>query len=200
MSSAYAKGISHKLPHQRLDHPRIGRRPALALGCYDAPVIRAGILTVSDAGSRGEREDTSGAAIRELLAGIGAEVARYEIVPDDAARIAATLRGWCDAGGIDLILSTGGTGLAARDVTPEATLQIAERFAPGIAEAMRAEGMRHTPKAMLSRAVAVVRGRTLIINLPGSEKGVRESLGAVLPVLPHAVELLQGVTEHPGGA
>jgi molybdopterin adenylyltransferase len=163
-------------------------------------MIRAGILTVSDAGSRGEREDTSGAAIRELLAGIGAEVARYEIVPDEAARIAAALRGWCDAGGIDLILTTGGTGLAARDVTPEATLQVAERFAPGIAEAMRAEGMRHTPKAMLSRAVAVVRGRTLIVNLPGSEKGARESLGAVLPVLPHAVELLQGVTEHPSGA
>ena len=162
-------------------------------------MIRAGILTVSDAGSRGEREDTSGAAVRELLMGIGGEVGRYEIVPDERDQIAARLRAWCDAGDVDLIITTGGTGLAARDVTPEATLDIAERLAPGIAEAMRSEGMRHTPKAMLSRAVAVVRGCTLVINLPGSEKGVRESLGAVLDVLPHAVELLQGVTEHPKG-
>jgi molybdopterin adenylyltransferase len=160
-------------------------------------MIRAAILTVSDAGSRGEREDTSGAAIRELLVGIGGEVARYEIVPDERDRIAAKLREWCDGDGVDLIITTGGTGLAARDVTPEATLDVAERLAPGLAEAMRAEGLRHTPKAMLSRAVAVVRGRTLIVNLPGSEKGVRESLGAILQVLPHAVELLQGVTEHP---
>ncbi len=160
-------------------------------------MIRTGILTISDAGSRGEREDTSGAAIRELLVGIGGEIGRYEIVPDERDVIAAKLREWCDGGGIDLILTTGGTGLAARDVTPEATLEVAERLAPGIAEAMRAEGMGHTPKAMLSRAVAVVRGSTLVINLPGSEKGVRESLGAVLEVLAHAVELLQGVTEHP---
>jgi molybdenum cofactor synthesis domain-containing protein len=157
---------------------------------------RAAILTASDRGSRGERADTSGAAIRELLASIGVEVARYEIVPDERDQIAAKLRAWCDAGDIDLVLTTGGTGLAARDITPEATLDVAERIAPGIAEAMRAEGMRHTPKAMLSRAVAVVRGRTLIINLPGSEKGVRESLGAVLAVLPHAVDLLRGDTEH----
>ena len=160
-------------------------------------MIRAGILTVSDAGSRGEREDTSGAAIRELLVGIGGEVGRYEIIPDERNRIAATLRAWCDAGDLDLILTTGGTGLAPRDVTPEGTLDVAERLAPGIAEAMRAEGMRHTPNAMLSRAVAAVRGHTLIVNLPGSENSVRESLGAVLDVLPHAVELLQGVTEHP---
>lgn len=159
-------------------------------------MIRVGILTISDAGSRGEREDTSGAAIRELLVGIGGEVGRYEIVPDERDQIAAKLRAWCDAGDVDLILTTGGTGLAARDITPEATLDIAERLAPGIAEAMRAQGMRHTPKAMLSRAVAAVRGRTLIVNLPGSEKGARESLGAVLDVLPHAVDLLHGVTEH----
>lgn len=161
-----------------------------------AMTIRAGILTASDKGSRGERADTSGAAIRELLAGIGGEVARYEVVPDDRGRIAATLRAWCDAGELDLVLTTGGTGLAARDVTPEATLDVAERLVPGIAEAMRAEGMRHTPMAMLSRGVAVVRGRTLIVNLPGSEKGVRESLGAVIGVLAHAVELLRGQTEH----
>ncbi len=190
--------ISYHITHGC--RPAAGAGPPRPRGCYDSPMIRAGILTVSDAASRREREDTSGAAIRELLAGIGGEVTRYEIVPDEADRIAAMLSGWCDAGGIDLILTTGGTGLAARDVTPEATLEVAERLAPGIAEAMRAEGMRHTPKAMLSRAVAVVRGSTLIVNLPGSEKGVRESLAAVLDVLPHAVELLQGVTGHPKGA
>ncbi|MEX2247165.1 MAG: MogA/MoaB family molybdenum cofactor biosynthesis protein [Dehalococcoidia bacterium] len=161
--------------------------------------MRAAILTVSDAGSRGERTDTSGDAAAELLASIGAAVSRREIVPDERESIAGTLRAWADGGDVDLILTTGGTGLAARDVTPEATLEVAERVAPGIAEAMRAEGLRHTPRAMLSRAVAVVRGRALIINLPGSEKGVRESLGAVLGVLPHAVELLRGQTEHPPG-
>lgn len=158
--------------------------------------IRAAILTISDAGSRGDRIDTSGAAIRELLSSIGAKVARYEVVPDERERIARTLREWCDSGDTDLVLTTGGTGLSPRDVTPEATRDIGERIAPGIAEAMRAEGMRHTPKAMLSRAVAVVRGATLVINLPGSEKGVRESLGAVLDVLPHAIDLLRGHTEH----
>lgn len=159
-------------------------------------MIRGGVLTISDAGSRGEREDTSGAAIRELLIALGGEVACYEVVPDERERIAGTLRVWCDRGGIDLILTTGGTGLAARDVTPEATLDVIERPAPGIAEAMRAEGVRHTRKAMLSRAVAGVRGRTLIINFPGSERGVRESFAAIRDVLTHAVELLQGVTEH----
>jgi molybdenum cofactor synthesis domain-containing protein len=158
--------------------------------------IRAGILTVSDKGSRGERVDTSGAAMREMLVGIGGEVARYAIVPDERDVIAATLRAWCDGGELDLVLTTGGTGLAARDVTPEATLDVADRVVAGIAEAMRAAGMRSTPKAMLSRSVAVVRGATLIVNLPGSEKGVRESLGAVIGVLPHAVELLRGQTEH----
>ena len=158
--------------------------------------MRAAILTVSDRGSRGERVDTAGAAVRELLAGAGGDVVRHEIVADERERIAAILRGWCDAGDVDLIVTTGGTGLARRDVTPEATLEVADRLAPGIAEAMRAEGMRHTPRAMLSRAVAVVRGATLIVNLPGSEKGVRESLGAVLDVLPHAVQLLRGDTEH----
>lgn len=165
--------------------------------CY-APttMFRAGILTVSDKGSRGERADSSGAAVRELVEQAGGEVSRYEIVPDERARIARVLRQWSDEGGVDVILTTGGTGLAARDVTPEATLDIAERMAPGIAEAMRAEGLRHTPHAMLSRAVAVVRGATLIINLPGSEKGVRESLAVVLDVLPHAAQLLRGATDH----
>jgi molybdenum cofactor synthesis domain-containing protein len=157
--------------------------------------VRVGILTVSDRGSRGERADTSGAAARELVVGSGGEVVRTAIVADERAQIAARLREWCEEG-LDLILTTGGTGLAARDVTPEATLDVAERLAPGIAEAMRAEGLRHTQRAMLSRAVAAVRGSTLIVNLPGSEKGVRESLGAVIEVLPHAVELLRGATEH----
>lgn len=161
--------------------------------------MRAAILTVSDKGSRGERADTSGDAIAEMLPGAGVEVARREIVPDERWRIAQVLREWADTGAFDLIVTTGGTGLAARDVTPEATAEIAEKLVPGIGEAMRAEGLRHTPKAVLSRGIAVVRGATLIINLPGSEKGVRESLGAVLEVLPHAVELLRGQTEHPGG-
>jgi molybdopterin adenylyltransferase len=161
-----------------------------------AMAMRVGILTISDAGSRGERVDTSGAAIRDSMQGIGAEVVRYAVVPDERDRIASTLREWCDGGEIDLVLTTGGTGLAARDVTPEATLEIAHRLAPGIAEAMRAAGTRATPMAMLSRAVAVVRGTTLIVNLPGSEKGVRENLAAIINVLPHAVQLLHGDTEH----
>ena len=162
--------------------------------------IRAAILTVSDAGARGERVDTSGPALREMLAGIGAEVAHAEVVPDERDLIRNVLARWCDPpDAVDLVLTTGGTGLAARDVTPEATLDVADRLAPGIAEAMRAEGMRQTPMAMLSRAVAAVRRRTLIVNLPGSERGARESLAAILEVLPHAVDLLRGDTAHGGG-
>jgi molybdenum cofactor synthesis domain-containing protein len=158
--------------------------------------MRAAILTVSDKGSRGERIDTSGDAVAEFVAGAGGEIVGRDVVPDERARISAKLREWCDSGSIDLIITTGGTGLAARDVTPEAVADIAERDVPGIAEAMRAEGLRHTPRAMLSRSVASVRDRTLILALPGSEKAVRESLGAVIGVLPHAVELLRGATEH----
>lgn len=159
--------------------------------------MRVAILTVSDKGSRGERADTSGDAIAELIAQADGEIVGRAIVADERDQIAAGLRAWCDGGGIDLIVTTGGTGIAARDVTPEATRDVAERDVPGIAEAMRAEGLRHTPRAMLSRSASVVRGTTLIINLPGSEKGVRESLAAVLDVLPHAVQLLRGDTEHP---
>lgn len=153
--------------------------------------IRIGILTVSDKGARGERPDTSGAALRAALSSLGT-VAAYEVVPDEAAAIAERLRRWADDLSLDLIFTTGGTGLAPRDVTPEATLSVVERLVPGLAEAMRQEGLRHTPMAMLSRAVAGLRGRTLIINLPGSEKGVRENLAAVMPVLPHALATLRG--------
>lgn len=152
---------------------------------------------MSDKGSRGERADTSGDAIAVLLGGVGCQVARRAVVPDEQDIIAATLREWCDGGEIDLVLTTGGTGIAARDITPEATLDVAERTVPGIGEAMRAAGLTSTPRAMLSRSVAAIRRSTLIVNLPGSEKGVRESLAAIIAILPHAVELLRGATEHP---
>lgn|SRR5574341_956252 len=159
--------------------------------------FRAAVLTVSDKGARGEREDTSGAAIRELLSTIDAPVDLYEIIADEQPLIAARLRQWADEKAVDLIVTTGGTGLGPRDVTPQATQSILDYEVPGLAEAMRAEGLEHTPMSMLSRACAGVRGRTLIINLPGSPRGVRENLSVVLPVLPHALELLRGeVSEH----
>ncbi len=160
-------------------------------------MITVGILTTSDRGARGEREDTSGQTIREMVGTIGAQVVAYEVIPDERDQIAATLRTWADERRIDLVLTTGGTGLGPRDVTPEATRAIIDREIPGIAEVMRAEGLKKTPRAMLSRAVAGARGHTLIINLPGSPKGVRESLGAVVDVLPHALEILQSrQTDH----
>ncbi len=161
--------------------------------------IRVGILTVSDRCARGERQDVSGPVLARAVAARwpagdaapGAEVGETAVVPDDRPLIAATLRRWADEVGLDLILTTGGTGFAPRDVTPEATGDVVERLAPGLAEAMRADSLRMTPHAVLSRAVAGIRGRTLIINLPGSPKGAVENLGAVLPVLPHAIELLR---------
>ncbi len=153
--------------------------------------MKIGILTVSDKGAKGEREDRSGPAIREIMEAAGAHVARYKIVPDEPADIKAALTAWSDEG-IDLILTTGGTGFSPRDWTPEATRAVIEREAPGISEAIRRAGMEKTPTAMLSRAVSGIRGTTLIINLPGSERSVRESLAAVLPALPHAVEILRG--------
>jgi molybdenum cofactor synthesis domain-containing protein len=154
-------------------------------------MFTAGVLTVSDKGSRGERVDESGKVIKEVLLSLGASEIKYGIVPDEKQAISGKLREWSDAG-VDLVLTTGGTGLTPRDVTPEATLDVLDRVAPGFAEAMRAYGMKQTPVAMLSRAVSGIRNKTLIINLPGSPKAVKECLEAISPALPHAIETVRG--------
>ena len=153
--------------------------------------LRFGILTVSDRSARGERPDLSGPALVELVTAAGWTVDRTAILADDLAALQETLIAWADEGQLDIILTTGGTGFAPRDVTPEATRAVIEREAPGLAEAMRAESLKATSHAMLSRAVAGIRGKTLIINLPGSPKAAVENLQMVLPVLAHAVELLR---------
>jgi molybdenum cofactor synthesis domain-containing protein len=161
-------------------------------------VVRVAVLTVSTSGARGERaEDVSGATIREMAAAAGWSVAEHRLVADDRAEIAAALREWAEGDAVDLIVTTGGTGLSPTDVTPEATRDVLEKELPGMAEAMRSASLAKTPRAMLSRAVAGARGRCLIVNLPGSPRGVRECLEAVLPVIGHAVEILQArPTDH----
>ncbi len=160
-------------------------------------MFTVGIITVSDQGFRGQRQDKSGQVIRDILPSKDSRVVRYQIVPDEVAAISSKLVEWADEGNIDIILTTGGTGLAQRDVTPEATLSVVDKVVPGLTEAMRVETAKITKTAILSRAVAGVRGRCLIMNLPGSPKAVRECLEVILPVIPHAVEIIKGeVTEH----
>ena len=153
---------------------------------------RAAIITVGDSGYRGEREDKSGPVIREILEKEGYEITFTELLPDDRAMIAGKLQEIADSGSTDLILTTGGTGFSQRDVTPEATEEVIERRVPGIPEAMRAYSMTITKRAMLSRATAGIRGTTLIINLPGSPKAVRESLEYIIEALGHGLEILSG--------
>lgn len=154
-------------------------------------MIRAVILTISDTASRGERVDLSGPAVAEELQGIGAEIVRIEVLADERSSIAERLGQIADSGEADLIVTTGGTGFSVRDVTPEATRDAIEREAPGLAELMRAESIRITPLAALSRSVCGIRGRTLIVNLPGSVRGAGENLTAIARILPHAIELLK---------
>jgi molybdenum cofactor synthesis domain-containing protein len=153
--------------------------------------IRFGILTLSDRSARGEREDLSGPALASFVRAENCSVIKQQILPDDETVICATLIEWADGGEFDVILTTGSTGFALRDVAPEATRAVIQREAPGLAEAMRMESLKKTPHAMLSRAVAGIRGRTLIVNLPGSPKGAVENLQTIFPVLPHAVQLLK---------
>jgi molybdopterin adenylyltransferase len=158
-------------------------------------MFRIGILTISDRGAAGQYEDRSGPVIREIVEAQGWAVAQTAVVPDEPELIQATLIAWADDLRLDLILTTGGTGFAPRDVTPEATKAVIDREAPGLAEAMRAASLKVTPHAMLSRSVAGMRGRTLIVNLPGSPKAARENLETILPALPHGLALL---SEQPG--
>jgi molybdopterin adenylyltransferase len=159
-------------------------------------MIKAVVITVSDACSRGEREDTSGAALVQLLNELGAQIVETKILSDDLDPLIESLNEYAQRDDVNLIITTGGTGLGPRDNTPEATQQVIEREAPGIAEAIRVESLKATPMAMLSRAVCGVRSGTLIINLPGSPKAVKESFAVIAPVLSHALDLLAGKTTH----
>lgn len=153
--------------------------------------LRVGILTVSDRSARGQRPDASGPALKEKIISLGWLVSEMGLVPDDLAAIQAVLAKWADGFALDVILTTGGTGFAPRDITPEATQAVIERPAPGLVEAMRAASLQITPHAMLSRGAAGIRGRTLIVNLPGSPRAALENLDVILPVLPHAIQLLR---------
>jgi molybdenum cofactor synthesis domain-containing protein len=153
--------------------------------------IRIGIITISDRSSRGERPDESGPALSEAITQQGWQVVRTEILPDELEQVKITLSEWADDGEMDVILTTGGTGFSPRDITPEATQAIIQRPTPGLSEAMRNAGLHITPHAMLSRAIAGIRSHTLIVNLPGSPKGAIENLAVLVPILPHAVQLLR---------
>ena len=159
--------------------------------------LRARVLVLSDASARGQREDRSGPAVRDFLTSLGWTVLGMEVLPDDAEAIQRRLKAWCDAEDCDAIFTTGGTGLGPRDCTPEATRAVLDREAPGLAELMRAEGVRKTRRAALSRSVVGWRRRTLIVNLPGHPSAAVESLGSIADLLPHAVDLIQGRTAHP---
>jgi len=163
-------------------------------------VYRVALLTLSDKGARGEREDVSGEVLREMILPLPAEVVFYEILPDEAGEIERVLCRLADSDGVDLILTTGGTGVSPRDVTPDATLRVLDRELPGMAEAMRAASLTKTPRAMISRAVCGTRKATLIVNLPGSPRGVRENLAVLLPALPHALDKIGGDAGECGGA
>lgn len=162
-------------------------------------MIKVAILTMSDKGAKGEREDISGAVIREMVEALPAMVVDYEIIPDETDMIINRLIEMSDNVGADLIITTGGTGVSPRDVTPDATRQVIDRDLPGMAEAMRAASMKLNPNAMISRAVCGIRGRTLIINLPGSVRAVRENLAVVLPAIPHAIDKIKGNEAECGG-
>ena len=162
-------------------------------------MARIAILTASDKGARGEREDVSGATIARLVTAGGHEVVRHDVVADSRALIAERLRVWADAGLCDVILTTGGTGLTERDYTPDATRDVAERDVPGIQVALIQKGLQFTPMAALTRGVAVTRGRTLIVNLPGSPKAVVQGMEVLLPLLEHVAELLAGPGGHTAG-
>ena len=166
-------------------------------------MFTVGILTISDAVSRGQRDDTSGDNVENVIGRLDSLLTKREVVPDEREQISSRLREWSDRDGLDLVLTTGGTGLAPRDVTPEATRDVIEREVPGLAEIMRRKTAEQNAHAVLSRAVVGTRGKTLIVNLPGSPKGVIETLETVLPVLPHAIQILSGIqADHtpPGGA
>jgi molybdopterin adenylyltransferase len=155
-------------------------------------MFKVAILTISDRGSKGEREDSSGPLIQEMIRDLPAEVIHYEIIPDEKEQIFEALKKSADQLNADLILTTGGTGLSPRDVTPDATREVIEKEVPGFSEAMRAESLKKTPHAMISRAVVGIRKSSLIVNLPGSPKSVRENLSVILPALPHALSKLKG--------
>jgi molybdopterin adenylyltransferase len=155
-------------------------------------LIRAGIITISDKGSRGEREDLSGKEVERLLKGLDIEIVDYIVIPDEEDAIIASIRNFVDDKTLDLVVTNGGTGVSPRDVTPDATLKVIDKEIPGMSEAMRRASMEKTPHAMISRAVVGIRKSTLIINLPGSPKGARENLAVLLPALEHAIEKIKG--------